>query len=73
MKAFLDAVRRINEFIQSISAVVLTFTIMLITADVILRAFGFGRPILDTYEVVAICGSIVIGFGVPVTSRIKGQ
>lgn len=49
-----DAVRRLNEFMQTISAVVLTFMITLTAADAILRAFG--RPILGrTYEVVAIC------------------
>ena len=53
MKAFLDAVGRLNEFVQTISAVVLTFMITLTVADVILRAFG--RPVLGTYEVVAIC------------------
>jgi TRAP-type C4-dicarboxylate transport system permease small subunit len=71
MKAFLDTVRKINEFMQAISAVVLTFMIMLTTADVILRAFG--RPILGTYEVVAICGGIVLGFGVPITSWMRGH
>ena len=71
MKSLLDIMRRVNEFMQTISAVVLTFMITLTTADVILRAFG--RPILGTYEVVAICGGIVIGFGVPITSWLRGH
>jgi TRAP-type C4-dicarboxylate transport system permease small subunit len=71
MKAFLDGVLKISRFMQTISAVFLTFMVMLTTADVILRAFG--RPILGTYEVVAICGGIVLGFGVPITSWVRGH
>lgn len=71
MKRFLDAILKINEFMENIAAVVLTFMITLTTADVVLRAFG--RPILGTYEIVAICGGVVIGFTAPITSWVKGH
>lgn len=69
MKGFLDGVLKINRLMQTIAAIALTFMITLTTADVVLRAFG--RPILGAYEIVAICGGIVIGFTTPITSWMR--
>jgi TRAP-type C4-dicarboxylate transport system permease small subunit len=54
-----------------IAATALSFIVALTTLDVVLRALG--TPILGTYEVVAICGGIVIGFATPFTSWKRGH
>ena len=71
MKGFLDGVLKVIKWMQMIGGIALTFMITLTTADVILRAFG--RPIQGTYEIVAICGGIVIGFTTPFTSWMRGH
>jgi TRAP-type C4-dicarboxylate transport system permease small subunit len=71
MNRFLDGLSIINRWMQYMAGVALTFMICLTTADVILR--GFGRPIAGTYEIVAICGGIVIGFTTPITSWMRGH
>ena len=71
MGGFLKAVFKTSEVMQAISSIALTFIILLTTADVIMRAFG--RPILGTYEIVAMCGGIVIGFVTPVTAWLRGH
>lgn len=71
MDKFLNGVFAMNRWMQNVASVALTFMICLTTADVILR--GFGRPIAGTYEIVAICGGIVIGFTTPITSWMRGH
>ena len=71
MKAFLDIVLKINKGMVTVAATALTFIVLLTTTDVVLRAMG--RPILGTYEIVAICGGIVIGFAAPFTSWRRGH
>jgi len=71
MRGFLKAVLKISEVMQSISSVALTFIILLTTADVILRALA--KQILGTYEIVAMCGGIVIGFVTPITAWLRGH
>jgi TRAP-type C4-dicarboxylate transport system permease small subunit len=71
MGGFLRAVLKISEVMQAISSIALTFIVLLTTADVVMRAFG--RPILGTYEIVAMCGGIVIGFVTPITSWLRGH
>jgi TRAP-type C4-dicarboxylate transport system permease small subunit len=71
MNRFLNGMATVNRWMQGIASVALTFMICLTTADVILR--GFGRPIAGTYEIVAICGGIVIGFTTPITSWMRGH
>jgi TRAP-type C4-dicarboxylate transport system permease small subunit len=51
--------------------VALGFMILLTVADVILRSFR--RPIIGTYEIVALSGAVIIGFSIPLTSWIKGH
>jgi TRAP-type C4-dicarboxylate transport system permease small subunit len=71
MQGFLDAIFKLARFMQAVVGVALTFIILLTTADVIMRAFG--RPILGTYEIVAMCGGIVIGFITPITAWQRGH
>ena len=71
MNRFLNGMALINRWMQGVASVALTFMICPTTADVILR--GFGRPIAGTYEIVAICGGIVIGFTTPITSWMRGH
>lgn len=56
---------------EVIAGVALVFIMTLTTCDVILRTFG--KPIIGTYEMVAFGGGIIIGFGVPITSFVRGQ
>jgi TRAP-type C4-dicarboxylate transport system permease small subunit len=56
---------------NAIAAVALSFMILLTVADVILRYFK--RPIIGTYEMVALSGAVIIGFSLPFTSMMKGH
>ena len=71
MKAFLDNISKLNKGMVGIAGTALSFIVVLTTTDVVLRAFG--RPILGTYEVVAICGGLVIGLAAPFTSWRRGH
>lgn len=53
------------------AAVALSFMILLTVADVILRSFR--KPIIGTYELVALSGAVIIGFSIPFTSWVKGH
>ena len=61
----------LSRVMEVIAGVFLVFMMLLTTFDVILRAFG--RPIIGTYEMVALSGGMVIGFSVPITSWVRGQ
>jgi TRAP-type transport system small permease protein len=65
MKVFLAGVLKINNIMQGVAAVSLTFMMLLTTLDVVLRLFG--KPIPGAVEIIAICGGIVIGFTVPIS------
>jgi TRAP-type C4-dicarboxylate transport system permease small subunit len=65
MRVFLAGVLKLNEFMQSVAAISLTFMLLLTTLDVVLRLFG--KPIPGAVEIIAICGGIVIGFTVPIS------
>ncbi len=71
MKGFLDGIFKINEVMQAIAGIFLTFILLLTTTDVILRIFG--RPVPGAVEIIAICGGVVVGFTVPITSWMKGH
>jgi TRAP-type C4-dicarboxylate transport system permease small subunit len=71
MKGFLDGVLKINIVMQAIAGISLTFMIALTTMDVILRIFG--KPIPGAVEIIAICGGVVIGFTLPITSWMRGH
>ena len=61
----------LSRVMQVVAGVFLVFMMLLTTCDVILRIFS--RPIIGTYEMVALSGGIVIGFSVPITSWVRGQ
>jgi TRAP-type C4-dicarboxylate transport system permease small subunit len=71
VETFLSAILRLNKVMQVISGAALTAIMLLTTADVIMRAFG--HPIIGTYEIVAMCGGIVIGFITPITAWLRGH
>jgi TRAP-type C4-dicarboxylate transport system permease small subunit len=71
MKGFLDKVLKLNKGMVVVGGIALSLIVALTTTDVVLRAAG--RPILGTYEIVAILGGIVIGFAAPFTSWKRGH
>jgi len=71
MEWFSASVFKLNKLMQVVSGVALSFIVLLTTADVIMRAFG--QPIIGTYEIVAMCGGIVIGFIAPITAWMRGH
>jgi TRAP-type C4-dicarboxylate transport system permease small subunit len=64
-------VSKISKWMNGIAAVALGFMILLTVADVILRSFR--RPIIGTYEIVALSGAVIIGFSIPFTSWMRGH
>ena len=71
MKGFLNSVLKVNEAMQTIAGVFLTFIMLLTTVDVIGRLFG--KPVPGAVEIIAICGGVVVGFTVPITSWMRGH
>jgi TRAP-type C4-dicarboxylate transport system permease small subunit len=71
MEGFLRGVKEISRFLNLIAGISLSSLMFLTIADVILRFFR--KPIVGTYELVALSGAVVIGFSVPFTSWIKGH
>lgn len=71
-KPFLRLVYLLSKFMEIVAGVALVFMMSLTTFDVILRG-AFNRPIIGTYELVALTGGVVIGFSLPVTSWVRGQ
>ncbi len=71
MEGALKAVLRLSKWTSVVGEVALTGMMLLTVSDVILRSFK--RPILGTYELVALSGAVAIGFSVPITSWMKGH
>lgn len=71
MKRFLNAVLKVNEAMQYIAGVFLTFIMLLTTVDVLGRLLG--KPVPGAVEIIAICGGVVVGFTVPITSWMRGH
>ncbi len=70
MAGFLWFTEKISRLMNVIAYTALTFIMLLTVADVILRMFDL--PIIGTYEMVGMGGAIVIGFGIPLTSWLRG-
>ena len=68
---FKSVIYWLSRVMQVVAGVFLVFMMLLTTCDVILRIFS--RPIIGTYEMVALSGGIVVGFSVPITSWVRGQ
>jgi len=71
MKLFLDFILRLSRLAQTIAGVALIGIIGLTVTDVTLRSLG--RPIVGSYEIVALMGALVAGFSLPFTSWVRGH
>jgi TRAP-type C4-dicarboxylate transport system permease small subunit len=71
MEGFLNVVNMLSKFLNRISGIALIFIMVLTAIDVILRIFWM--PIKGTYEIVGLTGAVVIGFGIPLTSWMRGN
>ncbi len=67
----LQIVSKMSRWMNGIAATALGSMILLTVADVILRYFK--KPIIGTYEMVALLGAVIIGFSLPFTSMLKGH
>jgi TRAP-type C4-dicarboxylate transport system permease small subunit len=72
MAGFLRFTEKLSRLMNVISYIALTFIMLLTVADVIMRLGWIRRPIIGTFEIVGMVGAIVIGFGVPLTSWVRG-
>ena len=72
MAGFLWFTEKISRLMNVIAYIALTFIMLLTVADVIMRMGWIRRPIIGTFEIVGMVGAIVIGFGVPLTSWVRG-
>jgi TRAP-type C4-dicarboxylate transport system permease small subunit len=66
MKRMLGITLRLSKLLNAISGITLTFTVLLTTADVIMRYLG--KPILGSYELAGLSGAVLIGFALPYAS-----
>lgn len=71
MAGMFHAARHLSRGFNLIAGISITFIMLLTVSDVILRFFR--RPIIGTFEVVALVGALVIGFAMPATSVRKGH
>lgn len=71
MKRYLDAVKGTSSAFAALAGVALTFLMLLTMADVVLRILG--RPIVGTYELVALSGALAIGLSLPLTSWMRAH
>ena len=70
MAGFLWFTEKISRLMNVIAYIALTFIMLLTVSDVILRSFK--HPIIGTFEIVGMVGAVVIGFGMPLTSWLRG-
>ena len=68
---FLGAVKGTSSVLAVAAGSSLTFLMLLTMADVVLRILG--RPIVGTYELVAVSGALVVGLSLPLTSWVRGH
>jgi TRAP-type C4-dicarboxylate transport system permease small subunit len=71
MAGFFKAMRFISNLLNIIAGIAVTFMMLLTVADVLLRAGG--RPIIGTFEIVALSLALVIGFAIPKVSLDRGH
>ena len=72
MAGFLWFTEKISRLMNVIALIALTFIMLLTVADVIMRMGWIRRPIIGTFEIVGMAGAVVIGFGIPLTSWLRG-
>ena len=66
MSSFGSTTLKLSRAMNIVGGTVLVLMMMLTVSDVVLRIFW--KPILGTYEMVALAGALVIGFAIPKTS-----
>ncbi len=71
MAGIYTTIRFISKVLNIIAGIAVTFMMLLTVTDVLLRAGG--RPIIGTYEIVALLLALVIGFGIPQVSLDRGH
>ncbi len=71
MRAFVALFGNLSGLMRGLAAIVLFLMMMLTVVDVVLRSLG--RPLIGTYEMVAVAGAIVVGFSLAQTSWEKGH
>jgi len=67
----LNLLQQAGKYLNYLAGAALTFMMLLTVGDVLLRTGG--RPIVGTYEIVALTLAAVIGFGIPQTSLDRGH
>ena len=68
---FLWFTEKISKWMNVIAYMALTFIMLLTVTDVVLRQFR--HPIIGTFEIVQLAGAVVIAFGLPITSWMRGH
>jgi TRAP-type C4-dicarboxylate transport system permease small subunit len=71
MSALPHIAYRLCKAMEIIAGTALTSIMLLTVSDVVLRLVG--KPIMGTYEIVAMLGAVVIGFVAPLTSWARGH
>ncbi len=71
MKRFIKVCRRLGIWLNVLAGTMLYCMMALTITDIVLRYFG--KPLMGTYELVAMTGALVIGFATPKTSLDKGH
>jgi TRAP-type C4-dicarboxylate transport system permease small subunit len=70
-KRIFAAVSRVNRLLNVIAGAALVFVVALTSCDVILRSVR--SPIPGTYEIVALCGAVIIIFALPRTTWMRSH
>lgn len=68
---FLKIFGALSRGMNSLAAVILFLMMMLTVVDVVLRALG--KPLVGTYEMVAMAGALVTGFAIAQTAWDRGH
>jgi TRAP-type C4-dicarboxylate transport system permease small subunit len=71
MSFFLKWILNLSRWAQVVAGVALTGIMGITVTDVILRSFN--RPVVGSYEIVALLGAVVIAFSLPFTSWVRGH
>jgi TRAP-type C4-dicarboxylate transport system permease small subunit len=71
MGGFAKTIRFVSNILNIIAGIAVTFMMLLTVTDVLLRAGG--RPIIGTFEIVALSLALVIGFAIPKVSLDRGH
>jgi TRAP-type C4-dicarboxylate transport system permease small subunit len=71
MKRLGVLVGKLGSLMDTVGGVALSIMMMLTVVDIVLRMFN--KPIVGTYELVAVLSAITIGFAIPPTSLDRGH